>query len=297
MRTRNIKPGFFKNEHLAECSPHARLLFAGLWCIADRSGRLEDRPLRIHAEVFPFEPSLKIDKLLEELESHQFITRYLAEGKKVVAVVKFQGHQNPHPKETYSDLPDMPCLSHVIKRPDPAFSYPPSPNHLDSLEPLPSTEADSKPSTGLAFENQGRQSASAGDPATTDGDRILLVFPVTGRGSAEWYLTQAKVSEYRETFPTLDVMAESRKALQWCRDNPAKRKTQRGMPAFLWRWMERAQNSGRGPAKGEVTSRVVDGLEETRKRAARDAANVTPLTEDQRRRIKELAGKTTKGVK
>jgi len=46
-RSRNIKPGFFRNEMLAECSPLARLLFAGLWCLADRFGRLEDRPKRI----------------------------------------------------------------------------------------------------------------------------------------------------------------------------------------------------------------------------------------------------------
>ena len=48
-RARNIKPGFFANENLAECDPLARLLFAGLWCLADREGRLEDRPKRIAA--------------------------------------------------------------------------------------------------------------------------------------------------------------------------------------------------------------------------------------------------------
>jgi hypothetical protein len=296
MRTRNVKPGFFMNEHLAECSAHARLLFIALWCQADCDGRLEDRPPRIRALAFPFEPSLQIESLLGELASRDFITRYSAEGKSVISICKFREHQNPHPKETSVNLPDQPFISAASRLQTP-LSYPPSPNHLDSLEPLPSTEADSKPSTGPVLKSRGRQSASAGDPALTDGDRILLVFPVTGRGSAEWYLTEAKVTEYRETFPTLDVMAESRKALQWCRDNPAKRKTQRGMPAFLWRWMERAQNSGRGPAKGEVTARVVEGLEETRKRAARDAANVAPLTEEQRRKIKELAGKTTKGAK
>ena len=37
-RSRNIKPGFFKNEHLAECQPLARLLFIGLWTLADREG-------------------------------------------------------------------------------------------------------------------------------------------------------------------------------------------------------------------------------------------------------------------
>jgi len=52
-RARNIKPGFFKNDQLAECHPLARLLFAGLWCEADRAGRLKDRPKRLKVECLP----------------------------------------------------------------------------------------------------------------------------------------------------------------------------------------------------------------------------------------------------
>ncbi len=51
MRARGIKPAFFKNEELAELGTVAQLLFIGLWCLADREGRLEDRPKRIGAEV------------------------------------------------------------------------------------------------------------------------------------------------------------------------------------------------------------------------------------------------------
>jgi len=43
-RTRSIKPAFFANEHLAELSAGTRLLFIGLWTIADKNGKLEDRP-------------------------------------------------------------------------------------------------------------------------------------------------------------------------------------------------------------------------------------------------------------
>ena len=63
MRARNLKPGFFKNEDLAELPFEGRLLFAGLWCLADREGRLEDRPKRIKAEIFAFD-SVDVDKLL-----------------------------------------------------------------------------------------------------------------------------------------------------------------------------------------------------------------------------------------
>ena len=48
-RSRNIKPSIMANEELAELEPLSRLLFIYLWMLADKAGRLEDRPKRIAA--------------------------------------------------------------------------------------------------------------------------------------------------------------------------------------------------------------------------------------------------------
>lgn len=106
-RSRNIKPGFFKNEDLAECSPWARLLFAGLWVLADREGRLEDRPKRIKGELFPFD-SVEVEPLLDELERFRFIARYDASSMRAIQILEFKKHQTPH----YSEKPS------VINAPD-----------------------------------------------------------------------------------------------------------------------------------------------------------------------------------
>lgn len=103
-RARNIKPGFFMNEDLAECDLAARLLFIGLWCLADREGRLEDRPKKIKAFVFPYE-NFNVDELLNQLQEHNFILRYQVNGSKYIQVINFTKHQNPHPKETASVIP------------------------------------------------------------------------------------------------------------------------------------------------------------------------------------------------
>lgn len=85
-RSRNLKPGFFKNEALAECTPLARLLFVGLWCLADREGRLEDRPKRIRAELLPYDDG-SVDDLLSELHEAGFILRYADAGGRFIQVV------------------------------------------------------------------------------------------------------------------------------------------------------------------------------------------------------------------
>jgi hypothetical protein len=100
-RSRNIKPAFFDNENLAALTPHARLLFIGLWCLADVKGRLEDRPSRIRARIFPYEPHIDIESLLNELASPPefFIVRYQVEQSRYIEITNFRKHQNPSTKE------------------------------------------------------------------------------------------------------------------------------------------------------------------------------------------------------
>lgn len=105
-RARNIKPGFFRNADLVELPFEARLLFIGLWTIADRSGRLEDRPKQIKMELFPAD-SVDVDALLDELAAIGVVARYSHDGKRYLQVVNFAKHQNPHKDEKASTIPDQ----------------------------------------------------------------------------------------------------------------------------------------------------------------------------------------------
>ena len=74
MRTRDIKPGFYLNEDLAECSCWARLIFPALWMLADREGRLEYPPKRIKAEILPYDGEALVARI-GELETHRLVKR------------------------------------------------------------------------------------------------------------------------------------------------------------------------------------------------------------------------------
>jgi hypothetical protein len=151
MRSRNIKPGLYKNEALASLSFAARYLFAGLPCMADRRGRLEDRPLKIKAEFFPMD-SIDVDALLNELNNadDDLIIRYESNGKRYIQICNFEKHQHPHLKEVESVIP--PCSSEKpskgrcehgarpgISRPSPADSF-----NLLPLTYNPHTDAEQK---------------------------------------------------------------------------------------------------------------------------------------------------------
>jgi len=106
-RIRSIKPKFFLNEELAGLPFECRLLFVGLWTQSDREGRLEDRPKRLKAELFPYD-SVDVDKMLDRLvgtNGHPLITRYKVGEMRYIQVNKFAEHQYPHIKEPKSTIP------------------------------------------------------------------------------------------------------------------------------------------------------------------------------------------------
>lgn len=113
-RARNIKPAFFKNEVLAEMSAETRLLFIGLWTLSDREGRLEDRPKRIRAELFPLE-MIDVEPMLSRLCDDGFLVRYEVDSTKYIQIENFVKHQDPHYKEKASEIPAPFGRSDIIK--------------------------------------------------------------------------------------------------------------------------------------------------------------------------------------
>ena len=104
-RARNIKPSIMDNEELAELEPLTRLLFVYLWMLADRCGRLEDRPKRIGAQALAYDRSADVNAMLDDLQRLGFILRYKAAGVACIQIVAFEKHQNPHVRESASELP------------------------------------------------------------------------------------------------------------------------------------------------------------------------------------------------
>lgn len=105
-RSRNIKPGFFTNEDLVELDFATRLLFAGLWTVADKEGRLQDRPKKIKIDVFPAD-NLDIDAMLQALHDAKFVVRYEVNGARYIQIANWSKHQNPHHTEKASEIPGI----------------------------------------------------------------------------------------------------------------------------------------------------------------------------------------------
>jgi hypothetical protein len=93
-RIRSIKSDLFMDDGLAEVSLEAHFLLAGLPCIADSEGRLEDRPRRIKAQVFPYRDA-DVDRCLDELARSGYVRRYEADGGRYIQVSNWERDQGP----------------------------------------------------------------------------------------------------------------------------------------------------------------------------------------------------------
>jgi len=110
-RIRTIKPQFFLDEDLGTICRDARLMFVGLWNLADDSGVFEWRPLKIKAQLFPYDEDItaeKIESWLRQLVKIGDISEPFANGKKrfgfIFTLTKHQMIQHPS-KYRHAEVP------------------------------------------------------------------------------------------------------------------------------------------------------------------------------------------------
>ncbi len=132
MRSRNIKAGFFRDAEMLEFPLEARFLFIGLWCLADREGKLEDKPRQIKVEVFGERIECDCDQLLNLLVERNRIIRYSIDNSQYIKIINFSKHQSPHHTEAQSKIPDPPDLHGELTV---SHGESPAPSPLDSLNP------------------------------------------------------------------------------------------------------------------------------------------------------------------
>jgi len=104
-RIRTIKPSFFADAGMIGMSLGARLFYIGLWCEADREGRLKWNLADLKIRLFPEQPKVDVASLAEELIRAGRIRLY-GEHKEFCCIPRFKEHQHINSKEAVSLLPD-----------------------------------------------------------------------------------------------------------------------------------------------------------------------------------------------
>lgn len=234
-RTRSIKPSFFKNEYLAECEPMARLLFAGLWTLADSQGRMEFRPLRIKAELFPYD-NCDIVGLLKQLADKGFVRAYESGDVRVLEIPTFGEHQRCHPDERDEGLPPPDESAKTIvfpernEKPGNPTMEPGNPPASCALYPSTFNPSTSNPLDAPSTPQQRRRSKPAD--------------PLRWTESGWEGITDADHAEWSQAYPAADLPVELAKAHQWLKANPKKARKSNWRRWLTTTWLCRCQDRG-----------------------------------------------------
>ena len=230
-RTRYLKPDFFKDEDLAELPYQLRLFFAGLWCHADKAGRLEDRPVRLKAEIFPYDKGFQADTALDILANikkhspngRSFILRYTVCGERYIQIVSWEKHQHPHYTERESVIP-----------PPPVFV---------NAQEVEEREDKYKDNTKCSSTD-----SSVNEPLH---NRCLTVIRYNSL-NREWLgIAAADMESWATAYPACDLKVEFAKMGEWLAANPAKA-VKSNWRRFIVNWLSRAQDRGGSGATGRA---------------------------------------------
>jgi hypothetical protein len=100
-RIRTVKPDFFTSDDICALSPLARLLYIGLWCEADREGRLVWQPRTFKRRYLP-DDQCDIEAVCKELLARELVRLY---GDDYAFIPTFLAHQHVNPREAKSEIP------------------------------------------------------------------------------------------------------------------------------------------------------------------------------------------------
>ena len=155
-RIRTIKPEFWSDDTITECSLSARLLFIGIWNFADDAGNLDRSSKQIKARVFPND-NVDCEPLLQELLQHGLLTEYSVNDRKYLHIPGFSEHQ-------VINRPSKPVVPQPPQKSDPHVTLSESSvstpsgregkgRDIPSSEPTTPTSKRAKPRTTISPDN------------------------------------------------------------------------------------------------------------------------------------------------
>lgn len=136
-RMRSVKPEFWADEDLSALPRDARLLYVGLWNLADEHSRLRGDPRYVKGQLFPYDddlPATDVDRLLGHLADIGKVVRYRHGGAAYIFLPTLSRHQRLESDKVPSRLPPPP------EQPEPTRV-----DESESRADLPAPDADTLP--------------------------------------------------------------------------------------------------------------------------------------------------------
>lgn len=232
MPNRIIKESIWASDKISSLSDFEFRVWIALITLADDAGRGDARAAIIRGRAFPLRDGVtnrNVESAVRKLASNGCIALYTVGGHCYYCFPTWNRHQRirdckpkyPGPEDA-DDLPenDSPPQSAAT------CGKPPQTAALIQSESNPNTN----PKEGRA------------EPQAASAPPVILL-PL--QNGTEYPVTVEQCHEWAGLYPAVDVIQQLRGMRGWLDANPTKRKTARGIKAFIVRWLAREQDNPR----------------------------------------------------
>lgn len=241
MPNRILRESICVSESIDQLSWFEEVLYYRLIVNCDDFGRFDGRTAVIKNRLFPLKDNITlktVEAALHGLANAGLVTLYEFEGRRFLCLPTWSKYQTQRAVRSKYPAPvsDPQADENICEQMQsdeinckqmqenvPVFVF----DNRDTIFDIRDTEDSAEP-----------QSAST-PPAIT----------LTLNDGTEYPVSVEQCQEWAGLYPAVDVMQQLRQMKAWLNANPTKRKTKRGINAFIVRWLSKEQDKGGKPDK------------------------------------------------
>ena len=226
MPNRIIRESICTSDSVDKLSWFEEVLFYRLIVNCDDFGRFDGRAAVVKNRLFPLKDNLTlktVETALHGLANAGLVTLYVFEGKRFLCLPTWGKYQTQRAKVS---------------------KYPAPENGLQADESICKQMISNVP----VFENREsriefaiRDAEGSTEPQAASAPPAI-VLPLND--GTDYPVSAEQCQEWAGLYPAVDVIQQLRGMKGWLDANPAKRKTRRGVNAFIVRWLAREQDRG-----------------------------------------------------
>lgn len=240
---RILKKSICQSEEIDQLSWFEEVLFYRLIVNCDDYGIFDGRTKIIKGSLFPLKENVslkQIENAIMRLATVGLVRAYEVQGRPLLQLPTWSSHQRVRNSR------------HIYPTPDEAGDSDNSPQFAATRRELPpkseseskyKSESESELESYVCTELHDRSTAPA-DHAVPQGDPADVPALILNDGT-EWLPERSDVSTWEKLYPAVDVPRELGRMREWCRSNPKRCKTSKGIRRFVTNWLDSEQNRPR----------------------------------------------------
>ncbi|MBE6005621.1 MAG: hypothetical protein E7238_00355 [Sarcina sp.] len=237
---RILKKSICQSEEIDQLSWFEEVLFYRLIVNCDDFGIFDGRTKIIKGSLFPLKENVslkQIENAIMRLATVGLVRAYEVQGRPLLQLPTWSSHQRVRNSR------------HIYPTPEEAEDFDNSPQSAATRRELPpKSESESKYESKSESETESYVCTELHDCSTAPQDaasRLADVPALILNDGTEWLPDQADVDGWEKVYPAVDVYAEFGRMREWCKSNPKKRKTAKGIRRFVTNWLDGEQNRPR----------------------------------------------------